>query len=61
MILNRSTTRIVTIVLIIFATLLSGVGGMSDILQKPLYLSKEHAWRDSTFLLLIAILLNVMV
>ena len=61
MILSRSTTRIVTIILVIFAVLLSGIGGMSDILQRPLYVSKEHAWRDSTFLLLIAILLNVMV
>ena len=61
MLLNRATTRMVTLFLVITAVILSGVGGLSDILQRPLYMSKEHAWRDATFLLLVAILLNVMI
>ena len=58
---NRSTTRIITLIMIVVATIMSGIGGLSDMLGTPLYVSKEHAWRDASFVLLLAILLNIMV
>lgn len=59
--MSKVTIRIITIFLIIIALSMSALGGMSDILEKPIYISKDHAWRDASFILLLAILLNVMV
>lgn len=59
--MNRGKIRIITIFLIGLALTMSALGGMSDLLEKPIYISKEHAWRDASFVLLLAILLNVMI
>lgn len=52
--------RTLTIFLVILAILLQALGGMYDIMGKPLYITKEHAWMDASFLILLATLLNVM-
>lgn len=61
MYLSRQTTRTVTLILLILALLMSAIGGLSDIIDKPIYISRQHAFADASFLLLIAILLNVMI
>ena len=58
---KKETIRILTIVILFFALGMSAIGGLSDILDKPIYISRQHAFADASFLLLIAILLNVMV
>jgi len=61
MFFSRETTRILTIFLVIVSLSLSAVAGLSDILDKPIYISRQHAFADASMLLLIAILLNVMI
>ncbi len=34
---------------------LTAVGGYADLLGRPLVISKQHAWNDGIFLMLIAI------
>jgi hypothetical protein len=58
---KKETTRILTILLLFFALVMSSLGGLSDILDKPIYISRQHAFADASLLLLIAILINVMV
>lgn len=36
------------------------LGGYSDMTNKRFIISKDHLWRDSLWLLVLAILLNVM-
>jgi hypothetical protein len=60
MFFSRQTTRIITLLLLFFAVLMSVVGGLSDILDRPLYISRQHAFADASLWVLIAILLNVM-
>ncbi len=58
---KKETTRILTILLLFFALAMSAIGGLSDILDKPIYISRQHAFADASLLLLVAILINVMV
>ena len=59
--LSLSTTRLITWILLVAAFLSASVGGFSDLLGRPLLITKQHAWMDASFLVLVAILLNVMV
>ena len=59
--LSVTTTRRVTWILLIAAFISASIGGFSDMLGRPLVISKFHAWMDASFLVLVAILLNVMV
>lgn len=59
--MNKGTVRTITLFLIVVAIGLAAAGGLSDMLDKPIILSKQHAWMDASFVLLLAILLNVMV
>ena len=61
MFFSRQTIRILTIILLFLSLSMSAVGGLSDILDRPIYISRQHAFADASFLLLIAILLNVMI
>lgn len=61
MFFSKQTTRTLTILLVILSLAMSAAGGLSDILDKPLYISRQHAFSDASLFLLIAILLNVMV
>lgn len=33
----------------------TGIGGWSDMLGKPFVVSKQHAWNDGVFMILVAI------
>jgi len=60
MFLTRSTIRSLTFLLLGIAITMSALGGMIDMVDTRFYLTKEHAWMDASFLILVAILLNVM-
>jgi hypothetical protein len=51
--------RILAFLLVIIAILLTGFGGILDMFNPPttLRLTKEHAWNDGIFLVLVAIFL----
>jgi hypothetical protein len=59
--MSRGFVRSATLFLIVIAILLQALGGMFDLLGKSPYMSKEHAWMDASFIILLATLLNVMV
>jgi hypothetical protein len=59
--MSSGFVRSITLILIIIAILLQALGGMFDLLGNPLYMTKEHAWMDASFIILLATLLNVMV
>ena len=59
--LSVSTTRTFTWILLIAAFISASLGGFSDMLGRPLVITKQHAWMDASFLVLVAILLNVMI
>lgn len=50
-----------TILLVLAAIVLQGMGGYMDMTDKDHIglLSKSHAWSDSMFLLILAIVINV--
>lgn len=58
--MNRAFIRPLTLFLVVIAILLQAVGGFFDLMGKPIYITKEHAWMDASFLILLATLLNVM-
>jgi hypothetical protein len=57
-------TSMITIILVItiIALILTGIGGWLDLTDSalPLHFTREHAWNDATFLMLIAILLAIL-
>jgi hypothetical protein len=51
-------TRVIAIVLVILALLLTGIGGMLDAWRDGVFvISKQHAWHDGMFLTVLAIFL----
>ena len=46
---------LLAIVLFAVALILTGLGGWSDMLGRPVVVTKQHAWNDGMFLLLAAI------
>jgi hypothetical protein len=59
--MNRAFVRTLTFFLIIIAIILQAIGGLFDLMGKPTFITKEHAWMDASFIILLATLLNVMV
>ena len=59
--LSITTTRTLTWILLLAAFVSASLGGFSDMLGRPLLITKQHAWMDASFLVLVAILLNVMI
>jgi hypothetical protein len=53
----KQTATILAILSFIVALILTGVGGLSDMLDRPLYFSKQHAWNDGIMMMLVAIFL----
>lgn len=53
--------KLITIIFLIFAIVLQSIGGVMDIMDKDRIgcISKQHVWSDGIFLLLLAILINV--
>ena len=50
----------ILVALVGFAFLLTGFGGLQDILGlQGLYMSKEHAWNDGKMIMLLAILVAI--
>jgi hypothetical protein len=45
--------------LVILAFLVTGLGGLQDILGIRLPMSKEHGWNDGIFLMLVAIFVAI--
>jgi hypothetical protein len=39
----------------IFALIATGLGGYLDMIGKPVILTKQHAWNDGIFMILLAI------
>ena len=54
------TLHLLTFFLLAIAIAMSVLGGMIDMVGTKFYISKEHAWMDASFVVLVAILLNVM-
>jgi len=54
------TLHLLTFFLLAIAIAMSALGGMIDMVGTKFYISKEHAWMDASFVVLVAILLNVM-
>ncbi len=53
---KKELTLLATVVFV-FALLLTGLGGFSDMIGTNLLVSKQHAWNDGIFLILVAIFL----
>ena len=54
--MSRSLFRNLAWALVVLSVLLAGVGGLTDIAETG-RITKTHAWRDSTYLVLVAIFL----
>lgn len=42
------------------ALILTGVGGWSNMMGKPIVITEQHAWNDGLFLMLVAIFLLIL-
>ena len=49
------TQKVIAAMLIIIAFVLTGFGGLRDMLSSDYRITKEHAWNDASFLVLVAI------
>ena len=58
--MKKSTIRNISIILIILSVIGSALGGYIDMTGKEFPVSRDHLWRDSLWLLTLAVLLNVM-
>ena len=47
--------KLLAAMLLIIAFVLTGFGGLHDMLSSDYRLTKEHAWNDASFLVLVAI------
>ncbi len=47
--------KIIAGVLLVIAFVLTGFGGLRDMLSSDYRITKEHAWNDASFLVLVAI------
>jgi len=53
----KTELRYAAIAAFILALVLTGVGGWSNMMGKPIVLTERHAWNDGLFLMLAAIFL----
>jgi hypothetical protein len=49
--------RYAAIIAFVFALLLTGIGGWSNMLGKALVITEQHAWNDGLFMMMVAIFL----
>jgi hypothetical protein len=49
--------KLAAIVLILVAVLMTGLGGILDIIQNDFRITREHSWNDGLFLIGLAIAL----
>lgn len=50
----KAALRYTAILIFSIALLLTGLGGLSNMLGKPLILIEQHAWNDGMFLIMVA-------
>lgn len=53
--MNKQLFTTLAILSFLVSLLLTGLGGWADLLGKPVILTKQHAWNDGIFMMLIAI------
>ena len=49
--------KLTAIVLILVAVLMTGLGGLMDMIQHDFRITREHSWNDGLFLVILAIAL----
>jgi len=49
--------KLAAIVLLLIAVLMTGLGGLLDIVQHDFRITREHSWNDGLFLVILAIAL----
>jgi hypothetical protein len=49
--------KLAAIVLILIAILMTGLGGILDMVQHEYWITREHSWNDGLFLVVLAIAL----
>jgi hypothetical protein len=49
--------KLAAIVLLFIAVLMTGLGGLLDIVQHDFRITREHSWNDGLFLVVLAIAL----
>jgi hypothetical protein len=47
--------KLIAALLLVVAFVLTGFGGLRDMLSSDYRITKEHAWNDASFLVLVAI------
>ena len=53
--MNKQVFITLAIISFLMALALTALGGWSDILGRPFVVTKQHAWNDGIFMMLIAI------
>ena len=53
--MNKSLFVSLAIVSVVLAVVGTGLGGWADMLGKPFLITKQHAWNDGIFMILLAI------
>jgi hypothetical protein len=52
---TRQTFFWMAISAFVLALILTGVGGVSNLMGKPIVFTEQHAWNDGLFMMLVAI------
>lgn len=53
----KSNLRYAAVLAFIFALILTGLGGWSNMTGRPLLITEKHAWNDGLFMMIAAIFL----
>lgn len=51
--------KTITLILLVIAIILTGLGGIADYTKREFIISKQHLWNDGKFLLIAAILFEI--
>lgn len=55
--MNKQTYLTLAVIAFFVSLILTALGGWADLLGTPFTISKQHAWNDGIFMMLIAIFL----
>ncbi len=53
----RAQLRLLAIIAFVIALIGTGLGGYADMMNQPIIISKQHAWNDGLFMIVVAIFL----
>lgn len=53
----RAQLRYAAILAFVFALILTGIGGWSNMVGKAFVITEQHAWNDGLFMMMVAIFL----